>query len=136
VTSTNVEVVRKLYAAYANRELDTILSVTTDETVVEQDAGLPWGGRHTGPDGFLAFLGTLASHVDAHLEIGDIYDAGADTVIEVGYTKGHVLANGTEFRAREIHKWQFREDGKLASFTVWVDVPAMQAALDGEPVKS
>ena len=136
MSSANIDVVRKLYAAYEKRELDVILSVATEETIVEQSTGLPWSGRHTGPDGFLAFLGILSSHIDTQLEIEDIYDAGAGTVIEVGHTKGHVLVTGNEFRAREIHRWQFREDGKLASFTVWVDVPAMQAALAGEPANS
>lgn len=125
---SNVQLVTNLYEAYGRGDLDAIRPYLAPDLVMTQPAELPWAGRYVGPDGFFEFFGILNSHVDAKLEIGDIFDAG-DTIVEVGYTTGTVRANGAPFRAREIHLATLR-DGLLVRFQVLVDVDAMLAAVN------
>lgn len=131
MTSTNLEIMRGVYAAFARRDLDTIRAAIHPDFVMEQQADLPWGGRRHGPDGFFAFLGTLLSYLDPTIETEDLYDSG-DHIIQVGHTHGIVRETGHPFRAREIHVWQLRDE-KIVFYQVHIDVAAMQAALDGAP---
>ena len=133
MASEDILTVRDIYAAFARRDIAALRDALAPETAIEVSEGLPWSGSHKGPDGLVAFLGELFSHLELQLEIEDIIDAGG-VILQVGHTSGRVLANGTEFRARELHSWRF-EDGKLVAFRVWVDVPTMQAALAGEQVE-
>lgn len=126
---SDVETVREVYAAFARRDLDSIRAAIHPDFVMEQSDRLPWGGRRHGADGFFAFLGTLLSHVAPTVETEALFDAG-DHVVQVGFTHGTVLAHGTPFRLREVHAWQLRA-GLITSYRVYVDVPAMVAALDG-----
>lgn len=126
---TDLEIVQGLYDAFARRDLDTIRAAIAPDFVMSQTDLLPWGGTRHGPDGFFAFLGTLLSHVDTNVEIEQLIDAG-DHVVEIGHTRGKVLAHGNEFRIRELHAWTLRA-GLVTSYRVYVDVPAMLAALHG-----
>ncbi len=129
-TMDNVALVRGLYEAFARRDLDAIRAVLAPDVVVEQTSALPWGGRRVGVEGFEAFIGSLLSHLDTTLEIGEFLDAG-DHVVEIGHTRGRVLASGTGFRLREVHVWGVR-DGKVVSYRAYVDAPGMLAALAGQ----
>jgi len=129
ITGGDLEQVRTLYDAFARRDLETIRAAMTPDVVIDPSPGLPWSGTHQGPAGLMAFFGSLLSHLDTHLEIEDIFDAG-DAVVQVGYSHGQVLASGTEFRTREIHVLQMR-DGKVSRLQIRVDVAAMHAALAG-----
>lgn len=131
MTTSSITFCQNLYDAFARRDLDTILATVTAETVIEQSPGLPWSGTHRGTDGVTAFFGTLLGHLETELDVEDLFDAG-DAVVQVGRTRGRILANGNQFDVREIHLLEIR-DQKLISLRVWVDVPAMQAALAGKP---
>ncbi|HTF54126.1 MAG TPA: nuclear transport factor 2 family protein [Pseudonocardia sp.] len=127
MASSDLEIMRGVYDAFARRDLDTIRAAIHPDFVMEQSTALPWGGVRHGPDGFFAFLGALLSHVDPTVAIEDLFDAG-DHVVQVGHTSGTVLDTGAPFRAREVHVWQLR-DGLITSYRVLIDVPAMLAAL-------
>lgn len=129
MSTTDLDLVREAYAAFARRDLDAIKAALHPDFVMEQAADLPWAGTRSGPDGFFAFLGSLLSYIDPVLEIGDLYDAGG-RIVQAGFTTGTVLASGASFRVREVHVWQV-VDGLLASFTVYIDAAAMRAAIDG-----
>lgn len=130
MSSSDLEIMRGLYESFARRDLSTIRTALHPEFVMEQSNLLPWGGHRRGPDGFFAFLGSLLSYVDPTVEIEALFDAGG-YVVQVGYACGTVLAHGTPFRVRELHVWQLR-DGLIRSYQVYVDAPAMLAALNGE----
>ncbi|MBF8184310.1 nuclear transport factor 2 family protein [Nonomuraea sp. K274] len=81
MSNSDIETVRRIYDAFARRDLDAIRAAIAADAVIEQSSVLPWGGRHIGPDGLAAFLGTLLSHVDPTLEVDQIFDAG-DAIIQ------------------------------------------------------
>lgn len=62
-----------------------------------------------------------------------LIDAG-DHIVEIGHSRGTVLAHGNTFRVREIHTWTLR-DSLVTSYRVYVDTPAMLAALRGETIE-
>lgn len=128
----DLEVVAGLYDSFARRDLDAIRAAIAPDFTMTQTDQLPWGGTRRGPDGFFGFLGTLLGHVDPTVEVEQLIDAG-DHVVEIGYSRGTVLAHGNAFRVREIHAWTVR-DGLVTSYRVYVDTPAMLAALRGETV--
>jgi uncharacterized protein len=128
-TTDNVALVRDLYDAFARRDIDAILAALAPDAVIEQTSLLPWGGRHRGAEGFGVFAGRLLAHLDVTLEVGEFVSAG-DHVVEIGHSRGRVVATGADYRAREVHVWEIR-DGKVAGFHAYVDTPAMLAALNG-----
>jgi ketosteroid isomerase-like protein len=126
----DLDVVRGLYDSFARRDLDAIRAAIAADFTMTQTDQLPWGGTRQGPDGFFGFLGTLLSHIDPTLEIEQLIDAG-DHIVEIGHSHGTVLAHGNTFRVREIHVWTV-SDSLVTSYRVYVDTPAMLAALRGE----
>ena len=130
MSATEVDTIRDLYAAFERRDLDTVRAAIPPEFTMWQSELLPWGGRRRGPDGFIAFLGSLLSYVEPSVEIGALYSSG-DHVVQIGHTAGTVHAHGNIFRVPEVHIWQVR-DGRPVSYEVHLDTPAMLAALRGE----
>ena len=52
---TDIEVVRAVYAAMAERDFDRLFELVDPACVITQDPALPWGGRHVGHDGLATF---------------------------------------------------------------------------------
>jgi len=132
MSAADVDTLKRLYDAFARRDLDTVKDAIHPEFVMTQSDALPWGGVRRGPDGFLAFLGSLLSYTTPTVEIEDLYDSG-DHIVQVGHSTGTVHAHGNTFRAREVHIWRLL-DGKLISYDVHIDTAAMLAALRGETI--
>ena len=125
----DVEVVEAIYAAMAGRDLERLFSLVDPAIVVTQDDRLPWGGRHEGHDGFATFALALTSTIDSKVTTEALFTADGD-VLQVGRTKGTVLANGAEFDVPEVHRWTIR-DGKAVAAHMSIDTPTMLEALDG-----
>jgi ketosteroid isomerase-like protein len=124
---TNLATVERIYDAFASRDLDTILAAMHPDVVIRQDAPLPWGGTYTGKAGVVQFVSKLLANLDTHLTTEELISSG-DHVVQIGRTKGTVLATAIEFDTREIHVWGFK-DGLVVSYQVYIDVPSMLAAL-------
>ena len=125
--SAAVALVRRFYEAMAAGDIEQLFALLDPEVVVTQDGALPWGGRHVGHDGFAAFGLTLRSNIASEVAIDAIFEAD-DEVIQVGRTKGTVVANGAPFDIAEVHRWTIR-DGRAVAAHFAIDTPAMLAAL-------
>ncbi|MBA3303234.1 MAG: nuclear transport factor 2 family protein [Acidimicrobiia bacterium] len=130
-TPADVEVVRAIYAAMATRDLDQLFTLIDPESVITQDEALPWGGRWVGHDGFTSFALALTGSIDSAVTIEALF-AADDEVIEVGRTKGTVVATGVPFDIPEVHRWTLRE-GRAVAGHFAIDTPAMLAALAAPP---
>lgn len=122
-----IALVRKLYDAMAARDLDTILSLVDPEVMIVQTPELPWGGEHQGLEGLATFYGVLTDTINSKVEHDELFAAG-NRVVQVGRTRGTVIASGSPFDIREVHIWTIRE-GKIIRFEAYIDTPAMLAAL-------
>ena len=125
---SDIEVVQQLYAAMAARDLETLASLIDESCVITQDSSLPWGGRHVGHEGFMAFAGALTGAITSAVTHHEMFMADGD-VIQVGHTKGTTVAHGKPFDIPEVHRWTIR-DGKAVAAHFSIDTPAMLAALE------
>lgn len=126
---SDVAIVERWYEALAARDLAAIAELLHPEAVITQDERLPWGGRWVGHDGFLQFGAALTGAIQSAVTIDAIFEAD-DKVIEVGRTKGTVVANGEPFDIPEVHTFTVR-DGRIVAGHFAIDTPQMLAALAG-----
>ena len=89
-----IELVRAIYAGFEVGDPSVALAHCTDDTTIEQDPCLPWGGRHVGPDGALAFLTRLVTTVDTRLVIDAVFRAGDDVVAMAVATMSRIPSGG------------------------------------------
>jgi ketosteroid isomerase-like protein len=124
---SDLEVVEAIYAAIAAKDFDAIFTLADPTFVLTQDARLPWGGRYEGHDGFATFAITLVGTIDSKVTTEAMFTADGE-VIQVGRTKGTVVATGAPFDVAEVHRWTIR-DGKAVAAHFAIDTPAMLDAL-------
>jgi ketosteroid isomerase-like protein len=127
---SDVEVVREIYAAMAERDLERLFALVEPACVITQDPALPWGGRHVGHEGLAAFGLALTSAIDSAVTTDALFAADGD-VIQCGRTRGTVRATGTPFDIPEVQRWTIR-DGKAVAAHFAIDSAAMLRALGGE----
>lgn len=126
-----IEVVRAIYSAMAQRDIARLLDLLDERCTVDQDPSLPWGGHHVGHDGFGTFALTLASTIDSAVTIHALFAADGD-VIQFGRTAGTVKRTGVAFDVPEVHRWTVR-NGKAVAAQMAIDTPSMLKALAAEP---
>ena len=124
---SDIDTVTAIYQAMGARDFDKIFELIDETCVQTQDERLPWGGRHEGQDGFATFGLTLTATIDSKVAIDAIFEADGE-VIQVGRTKGTVVATGVPFDIPEVHRWTIR-DGKAVRAHFAIDTPAMLEAL-------
>lgn len=123
----DVEVVRQIYAAMGARDLGRLAELIAEDVVITQDERLPWGGRFEGHPGFVDFAGRLTGTIASDVAIEAIFEADGD-VLQMGRTKGTVVATGVGFDIPEVHRWTIR-DGRAVRAHFSIDTPAMLAVL-------
>jgi uncharacterized protein len=124
---SDIEVVRAVYAAMAERDVDRLLPFIDPSIVITQDPALPWGGRHVGHDGLGAFVLALTGAIDSSVTTEALFVADGD-VIQYGRTRGTARASGAAFDIPEVHRWTVR-DGKAVAAHFAIDTEAMLRAL-------
>jgi ketosteroid isomerase-like protein len=124
---SNIEIVRAVYAAMAERDLDLLVELLDPACVITQDPALPWGGRHVGHEGFANFGLSLSGTIDSAVAIDAVFEADGE-VIQFGHTRGTVRANGASFDIPEVHRWTI-ENGRAVAAHFAIDTAAMLDAL-------
>ena len=127
-TATALEVVTAIYDAFARRDLEAVLALTSPDIVVTQDPALPWGGRFEGHDGLGRFVMALLGSIDSAVTVEAIFQAG-DQVVQYGRTAGTVRSTGAAFDIPECHVWRV-EDGVAVEAQYFIESAAMLEALD------
>lgn len=127
MSAAGVRLVGEMYDAFARRDATAVLERLHPDVEIRQSELVPWGGHYRGHEGAREFFGRVLGAIDSTVTIERFIDAG-DHVAAVGRTRGHIRASGAAFDAAVVHVWTER-DGRLARLEVYIDVPAMQAAL-------
>jgi uncharacterized protein len=128
VAENNIPTIQRVYAAMKSRDAGVMQDLFADDVVVRQSPEVPWGGEYSGIDGAFTFFLKLVEHIESEVTTESLFAAG-DHVVQTGRTNGKVLANGASFDIPEVHVWELR-DGKVVRFQVYIDTPAMLAALN------
>jgi hypothetical protein len=125
--SEEIAVVEAIYAAMAASDLSTLFDLLDPMIVVVQDDRLPWGGRHVGHDGFATFGLVLRTHIESSVTTDAMFSADRD-VVQMGHTRGRVVATGIPFDIAEVHRWTVRH-GRAVAAHFSIDTAAMLSAL-------
>ena len=123
----DIAVVEAIYAAMAASDLSTLFDLLDPMIVVIQDDRLPWGGRYDGHDGFAKFGLVLRANIESSVTTEAMFSADCD-VVQMGYTRGRVVATGVPFDIAEVHRWTVR-DGRAVAAHFSIDTAAMLRAL-------
>lgn len=113
--SSNTEVARRLYDAFAARDADALLSVLHPSFVGLVSAGMPLGvgGRHDGPELMLAEVwAPVFSAYDVVPAADELLPTGPDRVVAVGAYRGTARATGAPVNAAFAHVLRI-EDGRV-----------------------
>ncbi len=122
-----IEVVQEIYAAMGAADIARLAELIDESVVITQDERLPWGGRFEGHPGFLDFAGKLTGTIASAVTTEAIFSADGD-VIQMGHTKGTVVATSVEFDIAEVHRWTI-VNGKAVRAHFSIDTPAMLEVL-------
>ncbi len=128
-TQSNIEIVEAIYVAYGTKDVDALLSPLHDDFQISASDPLPWGGRYSGREGMMEFIGKISSYIDSRVDVDEMVDAG-DHVIAIGQSAGTIKATGKEYSVRLVDVCQIR-DGKILSIDIYLDTPAILAELAG-----
>ncbi len=122
--TTNVELLRSLYEAFARGDVGTVIAAM-DEDIEWSDAeGNPWYPGHpfTGPqqvvDGVFARIG--GEFQDFRLELQRFLSDGDTVAVQGRYHATSHQATGRPLEAQFMHVWDVR-DGKLVRFQQYTD---------------
>lgn len=105
----HIELVKSIYEAFVNKNVDAVLAACADDITIDQDPALPWGGHFVGHDGVIQFLIKIASELDTAIEIEHLFRSG-DDIVQIGRTRGTVIATGQVIDMAECHVWTVRNN--------------------------
>jgi uncharacterized protein len=130
IPDDNINTIRRVYEAMRNRDSSVLQELFADDIRIWQSPAVPWGGDYEGLDGAFTFFLTLVEHIESQVTTESMFAAG-DHVVQVGRTRGKVVANEASFDVPEVHVWELR-DGTVVRFQSYIDTPAMFEALRGQ----
>jgi uncharacterized protein len=121
---SNLEIVKKVYQAFAEGNIEQVISDWAPDIVWVECTGIPLpreNGIYNGVQDILeGVLSKLPELYDGfNIEIMDFVDGG-DKIVMLGYYKGIYKATGKKFKANATHTWTLI-NGKITHFFQAVD---------------
>jgi ketosteroid isomerase-like protein len=107
---------RRLYEAFASRDLEALRDALADDFVGQVSAGMPLavGGEHIGPEAMIRDVWSKVFETyELHVDAERFYPSGDDHVVAVGHYRGTVRASGQPIEASFAHVLTIR-DGRIA----------------------
>lgn len=132
-TEDNLATVKALYDAYARADLETALSLVTDDVDWAAEAagdGAPWFGQRQGKAGVAAFFADIGTNADVTEFTPLSFAAAGDAVHAFLHWTYTVRATGRTASMHMHHFWRLR-DGKIAYFRGSEDSAQTVAAFSG-----
>jgi ketosteroid isomerase-like protein len=118
----NIQTIKDAYAAFARGDIQSVLSVLTDDVEWETQgaAPIPYAGVFLGKDGVTQFFRILADSDDAQVFEPRRFFADGDMVVVLGRYAARVKKTGRTAEADWVHAFTFR-DGKVAKYCEYYD---------------
>ena len=121
----NVDVIKRLYQAFAEGDLDTVSALLDPSVEWIESEGIPYGGVFIGYEavlnGVFASIGSewdnFKANVDQFINAGDI-------VITLGTDSGTYKATGKSMEAPTASIWTLK-NGKVVKFRQYIDTLAV-----------
>jgi hypothetical protein len=117
---SNLDVVRDVYDAVGQRDLDRVVAALADDIEwIEPDGG-PYGGTYRGPDAVVENVFTeLGDEFEEFAVEPDRFLVDGDTVVALVTHRGTHAETGEHFEAPIADVWDL-ENGKVARFQHYV----------------
>jgi uncharacterized protein len=126
----NVDLVKKLYGAFAEGDIDTLIDHLTPDSVFRFDAPsvIPYAGEHKTPEAIRhGFFESLALSVSDQTISPEDFIAQDDKVVMIGRYTGTVSATGKTVDQAVVHVFTLK-DGKVSRFLSFTDSAKAAAA--------
>lgn len=83
MSQTDVDVVERFFKAFGAGDLETVIGLLSPDIVVNEGAGLPYGGDHVGVPGFQGLVGKIFQNFEMTLENAEVLDGGRFAVAKL-----------------------------------------------------
>lgn len=124
----SISLVRALYAAFANGDMEHFVGALDGDIEWDEAAGFPLiGGRHVGVDAVVGVLSSLPRDWDAMWFEPREFLADGDLVVVLGDTGATWRATGASYTTPFAHRWRLR-DNKVIGWRAYLDTALAQAA--------
>lgn len=121
--STNLQAVKRMYDAFAEGDIPTVLDQMSPDIVWHEAENFPYADRspYKGPEAVLeGVFARCGSEWDGFgVEIEELIDAG-ETIVGLGRYSGTYKATGKAQNPQLAHIWRVK-DGKVVGFQQHVD---------------
>ena len=127
--SSNLDVVRSVYRAFAVGDIPAVLAALSADIHWTEAEGGPYGGVFVGPNAVLqnVFM-KLGGEWDGFAAVPAEFVTEGATVVALGEYSGSYKATGKSFKAPFAHVWKFK-DGKAVSFHQYTDTAVHRGPL-------
>jgi|GEM_PF-1593562 len=108
---TNQQIIEAIYTAFGQGNVPFILEAVAEGFTWTDPCNpdiVPYGGTHTGRNGFLNFFQQLGSSTDTTLWQIDEYIAAANTVVAIGKHTVRVKSTGKYAENEWVMVWHFQ----------------------------
>jgi ketosteroid isomerase-like protein len=117
----SVEVVKGIYAAFAQGDVPGVLGAFTDQIEWYEAEGMPYGGLHRGGEAVAQnVFGPISEDVEGFAVTPEEFMAAGDTVAVVTRYTGTGKATGKPLDQAAVHVWDI-EGGKAVRFRHFMD---------------
>ncbi len=115
------QLIRRIYAAFGRRDIETITKELGEEAQIDFTKSLgPESGVYPGVEGMQRLLELYwEAFEEISIEAERFFD-GADAIVALVVARGRGRGSGVRVEARGPHLWSFR-DGKPVRFTLYQD---------------
>lgn len=126
---TDLEIVQRMYAAFGNRDRDTILELFDPRIEWVQNEGFPGGGRRVGAEAVLndVFAKFRLEWDVWQAVVSEWIDAG-NTIVAIGEYRGTYKATGRSMKAVFAGVYRVR-DGRIVSFHQYTGTAMIAGAM-------
>jgi uncharacterized protein len=127
VSQENVDLVRRMYDAYARGEVELGLSYLDPEIEFSQPAGEPGAGTYHGHEGVVqAFASWTGAWDDYRVDVDELIDFG-DHVLARTRHRGRGKGSGVEVEHRIFQLWTLHRDKVVRARMYYEEAEALEA---------
>jgi ketosteroid isomerase-like protein len=128
VSRANVEIVRRMYEAYARADFELSLSYLDPDIEFSQPAEEPGAGTYHGHQGVIqAFANWMGTWEDYRVEVEELTDLG-DHVLARTRHHGRGKGSGVEVEQRIFQLWSLQNDKVVRARMYYDEAEAVEAA--------
>ena len=133
MASTNLEIIRAIYAAFAVGDIPAVLGAMAPDMVWNEADDFPYADRnpYRGPEAVLGgVFARIGAEWDGFEAIAEELIDGGDTIVALGRYRGTCKATGHAIDAQLAHVWRV-DGGKIVRFQQYTDTLQVTAAMGG-----